>query len=553
MTKTHKYTLPHLIGKSFEQYPDLPSLGFAGEYALSYSELKEKVEATMAFLERHGIKHGDKVALLGPNMPKWGISYLAITFMGAVVVPILPDFHPEEIKNILAHSDAKILFVSRSMESRIEGLNTLSLENIIYLEDFSSKGKTSSVLFEEGAKPSIRYQIEEDDLAAIIYTSGTTGKSKGVMLTHKNITFNALSAWKIQPLSKRDRMLSVLPLSHTYENTLGFILPLMHGTSVYYLRKPPTPPVLLPALKKVKPTAMLSVPLIMEKIYRNKILPEFQRNRFMKFIYRIPVFRKGLNRLAGNKLKKTFGGHMEFFGIGGAKLDRNVEKFLKEARFPYAIGYGLTESAPLLAGVNAKTTRLQSTGPAVHGVELKIHDPDPVTGEGEIWARGPNIMAGYYKDPEATKATITEDGWLKTGDLGAFDEDNFLFIKGREKNLIIGASGENIYPEEIESIINNFRHVVESLVIEKKGKLVALVHFNREELEQKYSDLKEDVSNRIETIQNELVPELHRYINSKVNKFSQLQKIIIQANPFQKTATQKIKRFMYHIYHKDET
>jgi long-chain acyl-CoA synthetase len=266
-----------------------------------------------------------------------------------------------------------------------------------------------------------------------------------------------------------------------------------------------------------------------------------------------------LNKVAGKKLMKTFGGQVHFFGIGGAKLDGTVEKFLREAKFPYAIGYGLTETAPMIAGAGPFRTRWQAVGPVMEGVEMKINHPDTKTGEGEIWAKGPNVMKGYYKEPELTAEVITEDGWFKTGDLGAFDKDGYLHIRGRLKSMILGASGENIYPEEIESVINNFHHVLESLVIERKGRLVALVHLNMEELEAKYNHLREQagqlreqagqLKEQAEQIYNqkidELLIELKNYVNSRVNKFSQVQLVLVQTTPFERTPTQKIKRFLY--------
>jgi len=345
-------------------------------------------------------------------------------------------------------------------------------------------------------------------------------------------------------MDENDRFLSVLPLSHTYENTLGLIIPVLNGSSIFYLRKPPTPAVLLPALEEVRPTAMLTVPLIIEKIYFNKILPAFREKFIVRLLYKVAPFRKLLNRVAGKKLMKTFGGEIRFFGIGGAKLNKTVEKFLVEAKFPYAIGYGLTETSPILAGANPKETVYESTGPAIKDIQLIIHNPDKVTGEGEIWAKGPNVMMGYYKEPEMTKEVLTPDGWFKTGDLGVLDKNNNLYIRGRLKNMIVGASGENIYPEEIESVINNFRHVVESLVIEKKGKLVALVHINMEELEKKYQHLKSEASKLDDKVE-EMMKELKAYVNSRVNKFSQIKDVEHQPAPFQKTATQKIKRFLY--------
>jgi long-chain acyl-CoA synthetase len=274
-------------------------------------------------------------------------------------------------------------------------------------------------------------------------------------------------------------------------------------------------------------------------------MPAFRDKLILKLLYKISFFRKKLNAAAGKKLMKTFGGHLKFYGIGGAKLNKTVEKFLLEAKFPYAIGYGLTETAPLLAGANPSKSVYESTGPAIEGIELIIHSPDRKTGEGEIWAKGPNVMKGYYKEPEITKEVLTPDGWFRTGDLGTLDNNNNLYIKGRLKNMILSSSGENIYPEEIESIINNFRFVVESLVVQQKGKLVAMVHINMEELEKKYQNLKEDMSDIFEQKREELLLELKEYVNSQVNKFSQINKVVLQPVPFQKTATLKIKRFMY--------
>jgi long-chain acyl-CoA synthetase len=479
-------------------------------------------------------------------MPNWGVVFFSVTFMGAVVVPILPDFSNTEVDNVLKHSGAKAIFISSSLLQRIEGFKSDDLKTGILIEDFSLIfSEKASYFYDSSALPVKNYDINEEDLASIIYTSGTTGRSKGVMLTHRNITFNALKGKLIQPMDENDRFLSVLPLSHTYENTLGLILPMLCGCCVYYLRKPPTPAVLLPALAEIKPTVMLTVPLIIEKIYFNKIMPAFKEKLILKILYKIAFFRKILNGAAGKKLMKTFGGNLKFFGIGGAKLNRTVEKFLIEAKFPYAIGYGLTETAPLLAGANPSKSVFESTGPAIDGIELIINNPDRKTGEGEIWVKGPNVMKGYYKEPDMTKEVLSPDGWFKTGDLGTLDKKNNLFIKGRLKNMILSSSGENIYPEEIESIINNFRFVVESLVVQQKGKLVALVHINSEELEKKYLHLKEDMTKQFEEKVEEVLGELQDYVNSQVNKFSQIQKVVLQPVPFQKTATLKIKRFLY--------
>jgi long-chain acyl-CoA synthetase len=541
-----KLTFPSLFKETARKHGKSNAYSFVGEEPITYESALSRINALSALLEKKGIRPGDKVALLSTNMPNWGISYFSITFMGAVVVPILPDFSATEVANVLEHSDSKALFISSGLLNRIEGFKSDNLKTIIQIEDFSLMlSENISDVYDPAAVPQENYEVAEDDLASIIYTSGTTGRSKGVMLTHKNISFNACKGKVIQPLDETDRFLSVLPLSHTYENTLGLILPVLCGSCVYYLRKPPTPPVLLPALEAVKPTIMLTVPLIIEKIYFNKILPTFRKSFILNLLYKIPFLRKKLNEAAGKKLKKTFGGNIKFYGIGGAKLNKTVEKFLREARFPYAIGYGLTETAPLLAGANPSKTVYESTGPAIEDIELIINNPDKKTGEGEIWARGATVMKGYYKEPEMTAEVLTPDGWFKTGDLGTLDENNNLFIKGRLKNMIVGASGENIYPEEIESVINNFRFVVESLVVQQKGKLVAYVHLNMEELEKKYQHLKQDMADKYEEKKEELLAELKEYVNSQVNKFSQIQKVEFQPVPFQKTATLKIKRFLY--------
>jgi long-chain acyl-CoA synthetase len=539
-------TFPAMFNQTLRRYGNSGAYAFAGEETITWESAHRQIEASTAFLEKNGILPGDRVAILSTNMPNWAVAYFSITFMGAVVVPLLPDFSVTEVANVLEHSEAKAIFISSGLLPRIEGFRSEYLKTVISIEDFSLiSSEKKPIKFDPDASPAKKYDVKEENLASIIYTSGTTGRSKGVMLTHRNISFNALKGKNIQPLDENDRFLSVLPLSHTYENTLGLILPMLCGSCVYYLRKPATPAVLLPALEIVKPTIMLTVPLIIEKVYFNKILPTFQENPVLKLLYKISFLRKKLNAVAGKKLMATFGGQLKFFGIGAAKLNKSVEKFLREAKFPYAVGYGLTETSPLLAGANAANTVFESTGPAIEGVELKINNPDKKTGEGEIWARGASVMKGYYKEPDMTAEVITKDGWFKTGDLGAFDSRNNLFIKGRLKNMIVGASGENIYPEEIESVINNFRFVAESLVIQQKGKLVAYVNLNMEEVEKKYMHMKQDMAEKYEEKKEELLAELKEYVNSQVNKFSQINKVVLQQVPFQKTATLKIKRFLY--------
>jgi len=538
-------TLQGILNYSVEKFTEREAFSFLDEEPLTYGDVGKAADSLRFFLEEIGIKQGDKVAVFSSNMPNWSVSYFAIASMGAVVVPVLPDFTPEEINNILEHSETSAIFVSEGLFPKLKGI----CDNIpvINIENFSVfPGPGDKTVFNPEKKSTRSYSVDPEDLAAIIYTSGTTGKSKGVMLLNRNIASNVYQSKDMQLIEENDRFISLLPLSHTFENTVGMLVPFMSGAKVTYLRKPPTAPVLLPALKKVRPTIMVSVPLIIEKIYYSKIKPSLTGNKFMATLYKFPPARKVLHKIAGKKLYETFGGELKFFGIGGAKLNRDVERFLLEGGFPYAIGYGLTETSPVLAGMVPKNKyKLQSTGTAVIDVTLKISNPDPASGEGEVWAKGPNIMKGYYKEPGLTAEVITEDGWFRTGDLGVFDKNNFLSIRGRSKNVILGASGENIYPEEIESVINNFKHVAESLVIHQKGKLVALVHINMEELEAMYKDMidiKEDMTRKIE----EILAELHQQVNLKINKFSRLHKVVLQPSPFQKTATLKIKRYLYY-------
>lgn len=539
-------TFPSMFGKIVEKHGNSNAMSFVGEEPLKYIEVQKRIDSVIALLEDLGIKPGDKVAILSTNMPNWGITYFAISFMGAVAVPLLPDFMPAEIGNILEHSGTKAIFVSTGLGQKLDAISPAELKHKIQIEDFIIlSGNEEDAKYDPGATAGKNYKVSEEDLAAIIYTSGTTGSSKGVMLTHKNICSNVVACRLLHPVTEVDRFISILPLSHTLENTVGFVYPIMHGACIYYMQKPPSPSVLMPALKEIKPTVMLSVPMIIEKIYFQKILPTLQQKSTTRNLMKIPFMRKLLHKVAGKKLMSTFGGKIEFFGIGGAKLNTIVEQFLIEAGFPYAIGYGLTETAPLLAGAVPGKTKLGSTGLAAEGVELKINDPDPKTGEGEIWAKGPNVMQGYYREPELTREVLTEEGWFRTGDLGIIDRNKKVFIKGRLKNMIVGSSGENIYPEEIEFVINNFKHVVESLVIEKKGKLVALVHVNLEEIEQAYQHLKEEVHNFVDEKTEEVLNDVKKYVNERVNKFSQIHTVVLQTVPFKKTATKKIKRFLY--------
>jgi long-chain acyl-CoA synthetase len=532
-------TLKSLMDYSLANFAENKAVSFVEGSPMSYKELGASIDAMAALLQSFGLKKGDKVALYCQNMPNWVAAYFSVVSYGMVIVPILPDFTAAEFENVIQHSEAKILFVSEKLKSRAQSVDLSQIKAIIGVDNLELlSGETAEKLVAAKAA-----EVEENDIAAIIYTSGTTGRSKGVVLTHKNITFVASQSYTFFPINKDDVFLSFLPLSHTYENSIGMLYPLIYGASIYYLEKPPTAASLIPAMKKIRPTMMMSVPLIMEKLYKSQIQAKFVKTKFSRLIYKNPLFRILIHRIAGKKLYQTFGGKLKFFGIGGAKLDSRVERFLREARFPYAIGYGLTETAPLLAGAGPSQTRLQSTGFATEGVELKIFEPNK-KGVGEIWAKGPNVMVGYYKNPEATAEVLTEDGWFRTGDFGKFDAKKRLYIKGRMKNTIVGASGENIYPEDIESVINNNKYVVESLVVEEDGYLVAKVILDIEAIESNIEHIKSIFGEKKEQY-NEWKKHFTKELNAKLNRSSQINRVDVMDEPFEKTASQKIKRFLY--------
>jgi long-chain acyl-CoA synthetase len=555
-------TLKHLLERSVHLYRNRPALGFVDEPTVSYADLQHEVNRMQRLLLELGVVHGDRVAILGESSSNWGVAYFATTTMGAIAVPILPDFHATEVHHIIRHSGCKVVFVSERSYQKIESMDAGTLLALVLLNNLSpihpktSKDKLRALIREGGKElrrvrnkalkiaGRIKTGVSEDDVASIIYTSGTTGHSKGVMLTHRNIVWNAEASATIPQITQDDRMLSVLPLAHVYECTLGLVLPVLCGASVTYLRKPPTGAVLLPALASVKPTAMLTVPLIIEKIIKSGVMKEIQKRRAVRLLYRLPVFRRRINRMAGRRLRMMFGGHLRFFGIGGSALSPDAERFLIEAEFPYAIGYGLTETSPLVAGCNAETSRFRAIGPVLPGVEVKIDGSSPGAATGEILVRGPGIMKGYYLDPKRTEEVLSQDGWFRTGDLGSFDRDGYLYIRGRKKNVILGPSGENIYPEAVESVINRFDIVLESLVFSDQGQLVARIVLDYERLDAEFSERRLTESQAKERIR-QLLEQIRLHVNEQVSSFSRLARVIEQTEPFEKTPTQKIKRYLY--------
>lgn len=556
--------LPLMLKNSARLYASRPSLTSVDGTAYSYEELDSATQYVAVMLRSAGLGRGDNVAILAENSPHWGIAYFGTLICGATTVPILPDFRAIEVRMILEHAEVKTLFISGKLISRLnEGLPD-TVEMVINTDDFRLLDKHNNMVVPPAGKPGRLtklhektvissadagfYEADGDELASIIYTSGTTGRSKGVMLTHTNILSNAVQSGTLHTVVPEDRFLSVLPLAHAYECTIGMMIPLINGAMIHYIDRAPTAAYLTPLLKKVRPTTMLTVPLIIEKIYRSTIKPALTRSAPLRLLMKIGPTRKLLSRAAAGKLKTFFGGELRFFGVGGAPLAPDVEKFLFEGGFPYAIGYGLTETSPIVAGFGPSEAVFHSVGRVMSGVTIRIDNPDTLTGEGEIVVKGPNVMKGYYKDEEKTREVFTGDGYFRTGDLGIIDRRGIIFIKGRSKNMILGPNGENIYPEEIEAVINSREIVNDSLVMQHKGKLTARVHLKMEMIEEQLHHLKENATEFQKQLQekaDETLAELMIQVNQHVARNSRLQLMILQVQPFEKTATQKIKRFLY--------
>ena len=528
LAKLYEYATTVYSKKQYTQWYDTKEGGY------TFSEFKGKCDSLSKKLTQYGIGAGDKVAILSQSMPNWSVAFFSIVPFGRIAIPILPDSSENEVTNILEHSESKVIFVSQKLASKVseECRNKLTL--VIDIETFEVL-KADDDKFTCDGRATVP---TPEDIATIIYTSGTTGSAKGVVLSHRNLASNVITCYHSCKRNDKDRWLSILPMAHTLEMTLSMLYPMYCGATVYYLPKPPVPSLLMKALKIVKPTTMLTVPLIIEKVYKGSVLPTIQKSRTLTWM------NKNMNglmcRIIGMKLKATFGGHVTFYGIGGAKLDPEVEAFLLKAKFPYAIGYGLTETSPLIGYAMNNWRAVGSFGYPVYNVQLKLHDVNPETGEGEVVAKGPNVMLGYYKDPKRTKSVFTEDGWFRTSDIAVQDEKGRFYIKGRNSNMILGPSGENIYPEEIENVINNVEGVGESIVVERNGKLVALV-----QPMENYIEWNKDSEDKIYEKLDKWKAKILKVTNKNVNKSSQVSSVEVMKEPFEKTATQKIRRFKY--------
>ena len=541
----------YLLQNATAKFWDKSALNTVDGESFTYSQMATLIEKFHIFFETVGIKKGEHIALWARNSARWGMSYLAINTYEAVVVPILADFTPENVEFLLGHSDSIALLTNADKYSKLDLAKTpeikfvMDVDNlkVLYCAEPEYKAIWDNIdnLFAErhpdgfGPKDVVYPTDNWDDLAVINYTSGSTGNPKGVMLTYRNFSATIEFSQVNRPTSEKYRMISMLPMAHMYGLVTEFIYPLCYGTSIYWLGKAPTPSTLMKAFQQVKPYQLITVPLVMEKIFKSKVKPIVDKP-VMKVLCAIP----GVNKIIYNKIRQkmidAFGGNIQEFILGGAPVSPEVEKWFKRIKLPYMVGYGMTEATPLLAYAGYKDYVAGSCGKPVTCADVRIDSDDPEHIAGEIQAKGANICIGYYKNPEASANAFTDDGYLKTGDLGIMDKDGNIFIKGRSKSMILSANGQNIYPEEVEAIINDQPYVGESVVVDRASKLVALVYLDQDAIKRDGLDA--------ETVAD--IPERIRVnSNKKLPNYSQLAKVELQEQPFEKTPKMSIKRFLY--------
>ncbi len=540
------------IEESLKNHWDYPALSDYKAEPKYYSFVAKQIAKAHIFFEECGIKKGDKIALCGRNSANWAISFFSIITYGAVAVPILHEFKPEAVHHLVNHSEAKLLFVGDVVwesldEKKMEGLN-----GIILLTDFSlvssncAPCKRAFQRIEERfqkkypkgfCREDVKYERENiNDLAIINYTSGTTSLSKGVMIPYKAINSNLLFATEELPEMKAGmNVISMLPMAHMYGMAFEIIFEFMVGMHIHFLTRVPSPKIIAEAFERVKPDLIIAVPLIIEKIYKSKIKPMIDKT-LVKILLNTPIIDSIIKNKILTSINNAFGGKFNQIIIGGAALNQEVETFFKNLGLRYTIGYGMTECAPIITYSNWKEHKQSSCGKITPRMQIKIDSPDSENIVGEIMVKGDHVMMGYYKNPEATSAVLSEDGWLRTGDLGLIDKDGHLFIKGRSKNMILGASGQNIYPEEIEDKLNSMEYVMESIVLEQEGKLVAMVYLNQDMLDKEKIDIVHSKS---------IIRKIKEELNKELPAYSQISYIYLQEEEFEKTPKRSIKRYLY--------
>ena len=543
---------PHYLERlqaATRKFWDKPALNNIGGETFNYAQMATQIEKFHLVFEKLGFKKGDKIAICAQNGARWGMAYLAVNTYETVIVPILADFTPDSVNHLVNHSESLALFTNAAKWKKLDLAKMPLLKLAIDVDTWKTlwtADESIQAIYDQmdelfAAKHPGGYGPDDvvfptdnwDDLSTINYTSGSTGDPKGVMLTYRNFSANVDYSQRNVPAG--DKMVSMLPMAHMYGLVIEFIYPLCNGTSIYWLGKTPTPAALMKAFADVKPYLLITVPLVMEKIYKSKVKPTLDKP-LIKFLLKVPGINNLIYKKVKNGLVEAFGGNVQEFIMGGAALNPEVERLFKRIKFPYLVGYGMTEACPLLAYEHWTKYVAGSCGKCVDVAEVRIDSEDPQHVVGEIQARGENIMIGYYKNPEATANAFTEDGWLKTGDLGIIDAEGNIFIRGRSKNMILGPSGQNIYPEEIEAVVNNQDYVIESVVVDRGGKLVALVFTDEQAIAKALLD--------VEARSN--IPENIRVgANRQLPSYSQIAKVELQAQPFEKTPKMSIKRFLY--------
>ena len=546
-----KHYLDYLQNTIANKWDSLAMKDLDGNTSYTYGELANEIARLHTTFRELGIKEGDKIALCGRNCANWGLTFLAVETYKAVAVSILPDFTAEGIHTLVNHSEAKLLYCGPNVLKKIDAKEMPGLTAMVFMDDFSLRyaaneevetiyagvGDAFTKEWPNGVTATdLNYPIDNhDDLALINYTSGSTGNPKGVMITHKNLSGNIDFAVKEIPHQSGDKVLSMLPIAHMFGLMFEFLYQVCDGAEVYFLTKAPTPSVLMKAFAQVHPFMILTVPLVIEKIIKGKVLPIINKP-LMKVLWKTPGINTLLHKKVSNTLLQAFGGKLRFLIIGGAALNEEVEKCMHDMHFPYCVGYGMTECAPLITYEKWQKYLYRSCGKGIVGMELRIDSEDPTKKEGELQVRGVNVMAGYYKNEQATQETFTEDGWMRTGDLGIIDKDGNLFLRGRSKNMLLGPSGQNIYPEEIEDKLNSLPLVLESVVVQRDQKLVALV----------YPDTT-PAGKKLQAGRNifDVMEENRKELNKQIPQYSQVTAIEVVEKEFEKTPKRSIKRFLY--------
>lgn len=541
-----------LLEQSFRENWDYPALSDYKGITLNYRDVARRIEKLHIVYEICGVKKGDKISICSRNQANWGVVFLSALTYGAVAVPILHEFKPGNIHHIVNHSDSRILFAGDMVWEQLSEAEMPNLEAVIQINDFAilyakdnKVRETREHLNELFGKKypknfrseHIKYHHDQpEELSMINYTSGTTGFSKGVMIPYRALRSNVDFAKKVQPhINNTSNVVAMLPTAHMYGMMFEFLFEMTVGAHVHFLTRIPSPKIIMDAFAEIQPDIVISVPLIIEKIYKKKLQPIINKTS-IRVLLRLPVIDQRIQKKIKQELVKTFGGRFYEVIIGGAAFNKEAEAFFRKIGFPFTVGYGMTECAPIITYAPWNNTRLYSCGKAAPGMEIKIESPDSENVPGEILCRGANVMLGYYKNIEATDAVMTKDGWLRTGDMGVIDSEGYLYIRGRSKSMILGPSGQNIYPEEIESIINNMQYVVESLVIEEKGQLTALIYPDFEQAE-KDGVKEDDLEKKME--------ELRLTVNEELPNYCKIQSVKVFPEEFEKTPKRSIKRYLY--------